>query len=130
VRSVTVPNVAPSGAELVEGLDRDHPACILLAERRERHHFFGDTLFCEAGWDMLLVLCCVAARGLTINARVLTDLSGVSASVAERWLVVLQDAGLVVRRHDLENMFFQTVELTDAGRAKMDDYFSRIGLKP
>jgi DNA-binding MarR family transcriptional regulator len=126
-------NVASAGSletQLFEPLDQDHLACRMFVERRERRRFFGDAIFSEPAWDMLLALSCAAAKGLSINAHALTRMTGVSVSVAQRWLTVLEDAALVVRRKSPENMLFEAVELSETGCDKMDGYFSQIGSGP
>jgi DNA-binding MarR family transcriptional regulator len=99
----------------------------MFADRQERRLFFDESLFGEPAWDMLLLLCCAAASGLNVNANLLTASSGVPASVAVRWLASLESLGLIARRHNADNLFFQTVQLTGTGRARMEDYFNTIG---
>ena len=127
---MTMPDVDTLGAELLEILGQDHPACRLFSARWRRRQFFDESLFGEPAWDMLLLLCCADAGGLAIGANVLTGCTGVPVSVAERWLAVLEERGLVVRRHNPDNLFFKTIHLTDAGSTRMEDYLKEISLKP
>jgi DNA-binding MarR family transcriptional regulator len=117
--------IHPLGTDVPEILKQDHPACRIFLSRRERRRFFNESLFGEPAWDMLLLLCCASAKGTGINATVLTHASSAPPSVAQRWLSVLEDEGLVVRRHGPDNIFFHIVELTETGRSKMDEYLSQ-----
>ena len=118
--------IHPLGTDVLEILKQDHPACRLFLARRERRRFFDESFFGEPAWDMLLLLCCASAKGKGINAPVLIQASSAPPSVARRWLSALEDQGLVVRGHSPQNIFFHVVELTEAGRTKMDEYLSRV----
>lgn len=121
--------VDPLTTDLLEVLKQDHPACRIFLARRERRRFFDEAFFGEPAWDMLLLLCCASAKGTGVNASVLIHASGAPPSVARRWLSALEDEGLAVRRHSPQNIFFHVVELTAAGRSKMDEYLSRTALE-
>jgi hypothetical protein len=66
----------------------------ILSVRRERRRTFGDDLFSDPAWDILLEL--LAAR-LAQRRVALADLSDiVPASTLARWVAALEERGLVL----------------------------------
>lgn len=63
--------------------------------RRERAEYFGKNLFSDPAWDILLEL--LAAR-LGGRRAALPDLENIApASTVHRWVVALEERGLVIR---------------------------------
>ena len=80
-------------------------------------------MFGEPAWDILLALY-VNEPGQRQTISRLAETANASKSTALRWLEHLERHGLVRREdhpHDRRTVF---VELTDAGRGKLDFYFA------
>lgn len=79
-------------AEVPLGVTYDQVELMVKA-RRERSHVFGEGLFSDPAWDILLKL---FADELANRKSSLADLSGIAPeSTLARWVVALQDRGLV-----------------------------------
>ena len=95
--------------------------------RRERERLFAGTLVADPGWDILLDLFIAREEG-----RV-ADIAGVCGAVAAAQGAVLRSLGhlleakLVMRQAQPAGAESLTLTLTENGRSKMCDYFSRIG---
>jgi DNA-binding MarR family transcriptional regulator len=92
--------------------------------RRRRAAAFGQSMFGEPAWDMLLVLYIVDMSGQRQTMGSLFQLSGHPASTAKRWLDYLEAHRLVqMERHptDRRTAF---VSLTGEARRSLDLYFS------
>jgi len=73
---------------------------VLLEARRKRDSLFGDELFEDPAWNMLLDLHECTLRGLPVSVTDLCIAAGTSATTALRRLTVLEQMGLVERVHD------------------------------
>jgi hypothetical protein len=66
----------------------------ILTVRRERRRVFGDSLFSDPAWDILLEL--LAAK-LARRTVALADLDHIApSSISARWVAALEERGLVV----------------------------------
>lgn len=99
-------------------------ARIEFENRRRRTRFFGQSMFGEPGWDMLLALYLQHAAGPRQTLGRLLQLSGLPPSTGKRWLDVLSEEGLVMREahpYDARTYF---VRLTKKAHELLDAHFS------
>lgn len=92
--------------------------------RRGRVAVFGQSMFGEPAWDMLLALYIMDMSGARQTVGDLMKLAGTPATTANRWLAYLVSHGLVRRDDHPTDARTSFVSLTDKARAKMDEYFS------
>lgn len=129
------------GAErqLAEALERDSPPSTAaqfdrstlaaraheeFQTRRRRIKVFGQAMFGEAAWDMLLALYVMDMSGPRHRVGDLMRLAGAPTTTANRWLGYLLTHGLVCREPHPTDARTGFVSLTDKGRTKMDEYLS------
>jgi DNA-binding MarR family transcriptional regulator len=101
----------------------------IYGARRERRHFFPDTLFADPAWDILLTLYCAEIDGEALSVSAVCVSADVPQTTALRWLNVLVEMRLVERCAHPTDGRSQLVRLTRDSRTKMDQYFSRISLR-
>jgi hypothetical protein len=66
----------------------------ILSVRRERHRVFGDSLFSDPAWDILLELLAAKLGGRRVA---LVDLGHIAPlSTLARWVAALEERGFVV----------------------------------
>ena len=82
------------------GADDLDAARALLAARRAREQLFGDGLFADPAWDMLLALFVADEEREPLSVSQLCAASGVPHTTALRWIESLARAGLIVRAAD------------------------------
>ena len=92
--------------------------------RRRRIAVFGQSMFGEAAWDMLLALYIMDMSEARQTVGDLMKLAGTPATTANRWLGYLVSHGLVRKGDHPTDARTSFVSLTDKARAKMDEYFS------
>lgn len=97
-------------------------ACQIYDARREREKILGPKLFGEPGWDMMLALYCLPARGERLGVTDLTIASAVPQTTALRWQAILLEDGLIERIDDTEDLRRSFVQLTTKGREQLEDY--------
>ena len=86
-----------------------------------RARVFGDDgLFGEPAWDILLDLYLAETDGKQLSVTAACIGSAVPASTALRWIVVLEERGLVARRGDPRDARRIFLHLTDRGRERME----------
>lgn len=95
--------------------------------RRLRPRVFADdALFGEPAWDMLLDLFIAEADGKRLSVTAACIGSAVPTSTALRWLIILEDRGLVRRENDPTDARRVFLQLTGDGYAKMANYFLQL----
>jgi len=82
------------------GQDPSAAARRLQCLRRDRDRLFGAELFADPAWDMLLALYVAEADGQVLSIDGLCARAMVPAAAALRWVVALEERGLVVRDAD------------------------------
>lgn len=127
------PGDAASDLSLYTRVDPDDRLDLVeLARRAYRSRrlrsdvFKGDQLFGEPAWDMLLDLFIAEAdhRPLSITAACIG--AAVPTSTALRWLMVLEERGLVRRENDPSDARRVFIHLTSEGYTKMIAYFRSL----
>lgn len=71
-----------------------------IRARRLRDQFFGEGLFEDPAWDMLLDLYAAELEGAQVSVSSLCIASAVAPTTALRWISKLTDSGLLVRHAD------------------------------
>ena len=94
-----------------------------LRNRRKRREIFGETMFGEPAWAMLLALYVAEATEGRMSVGKLSSLSGGPPSTAQRWIDYLIKRNLAVREPHPTDRRTVFVKLSDAGRAALDLYF-------
>ena len=113
-------------AEPLENLDRAMLKALAresLANRRRRTKVFGQSMFGEAAWDMLLTLYIMDFSGARQTVGDVMKMAGTPSTTALRWLGFLVSHGYVRREEHPTDRRANFVMLTDRGRTKMDEYF-------
>lgn len=130
--------IAASGDEGVGGLLDESGEATIVAERqqlvrraretfrnrRRRRDIFGDFMFGEPAWDMLLALYIAETREGRTTVGNLSSHSGAPTSTAQRWIDLLVDRGLALREAHPTDRRTIFIKLSDDGRAALDLYFS------
>lgn len=92
--------------------------------RRRRVSVFGQSMFGEAAWDMLLALYILDISGQRQTVGSLLRFSGTPMSTAKRWLDFLCAHDLVRREAHPTDRRTAFIGLSDRARQKLDLYFS------
>jgi DNA-binding MarR family transcriptional regulator len=109
--------------------DSHHKSLLARAQgefhnRRRRVSIFGQSMFGEAAWDMLLALYILDISGQRQTVGSLLHFSGTPMSTAKRWLDYLSAHDLVRREAHPTDRRTAFIGLTDRARQKLDMYFS------
>jgi DNA-binding MarR family transcriptional regulator len=92
------------------------------AARQRRREIFPETLFGEAGWEMLIWLLILELEGERASVRVLLEGTAAPSTTALRHIEALRQHGLIqddAPDHDKRKRW---IRLTQAGRAKLASY--------
>jgi DNA-binding transcriptional ArsR family regulator len=88
--------------------------------RRDRDRVFGNTLFADPTWDMLLDLYANIGEKRRISVSSLCLASAVPATTALRHITILLEAGLVERSASETDNRLRFVSLTELGISRME----------
>lgn len=94
----------------------------LYEQRQRRKAFFNADLFSEPAWDMLLDLYISGSEGKQVSTTSACIGAGVPVATGIRWLHVLENEGLVVRRVDPADGRRTFVSLTTAAFRTMNRF--------
>lgn len=100
-------------------------AKVELNARRHRHGYLPSSMFGEPAWEMLLVLY-LAEGGRYQTICSLVHGAGFPHATSLRWLHVLENHRLVIRKSHPADGRVTLVGLTGEGRQALDDYFSTV----
>lgn len=98
----------------------------LLKLRRNRDRFFGDDLFADPAWDILLELYAATLGQLRVSVTSLCHGAAVPATTALRWINQLEDRGLIARRDDPMDGRRHFLMLSNEGLDAMNGYFRTV----
>lgn len=99
----------------------------IMRARRRRELVFGEDIFTDPGWDILLSLYAAAlAKERPIISHV-CKATKVAYPTALRWLDRLEAAGLIVRSPDGDDKRRVHLALSSAGMGAMGQYFEKPG---
>ena len=126
--------VAAAEEEQMRGSPRRRPtkqqllrlACKLYDARRGRDRMFGNQLFGEPAWDMLLALYCLPSRGELLGVTSLAHAANVPPTTGLRWQKILLDQALIQRGPHVSDARQQLIGLTPKGRMLMERYLIRL----
>lgn len=98
----------------------------IIRDRRKREQRFSSHLLADPGWDMLLDLYAAHYEGQKVSISSLCIAACVPATTALRWIKTMEEDGHFVREHDPYDRRRVFIQISDAARAKMDDYFDDV----
>lgn len=98
----------------------------MIDARRTRDRHFGDSLFGEPAWDILLALYAAELAQMRVTTSQLCLGAAVPATTALRWIGNLDEAGLLERRNDPFDGRRVFVNLTDKARETFRSYFEEL----
>lgn len=99
----------------------------LLRHRRQRAAFFGDDLFSDPAWDMLLDLTAARGERKRVSVTSLCIAAGVPATTALRWIGQMTEQGLFIRVDDRTDRRRAFIDLSDKAAAGISGYFAALG---
>lgn len=95
--------------------------------RRLRAQVLGDDgLFGEPAWDLLLDLFIAEAEAKQLSVTAACIGAAVPTSTALRWIVILENRGLVRRENDPSDARRVFLYLTDDGKRRLTSYFMQL----
>lgn len=104
------------------GEELEQLASAIMAARRDRGQLFGQHLFADPAWDILLVLTIAECRQRRMTITQLCDRIDVPMTTALRWIANMTDEGLLVRRDDMTDKRRKFIALAPETRQKMIHY--------
>ena len=109
-------------------LDRRRAKAIrqLLHQRRVRAQYFPADLFADPAWDMLLDLYAAKLEREPVSVSSLCIAAGVPTTTALRWIKMMTDAGLFVRKDDPRDGRRILIGLSDDAGAALARYFDAL----
>ena len=100
----------------------------VLKARRVRQDFFGEDLFADPAWDILLEAYASQLLQQRTSVTALCNAAAVPATTALRWVRKLEEEGLLDRRQDPLDARRSWVELSNGANAKMRRYLEAVSL--
>ena len=99
----------------------------IIRQRQQRSIYFGDDLFGDPAWDMLLDLTAARGEGKRVSVTSLCIASGVPATTALRWIGQMTHLGLLQRVEDSTDRRRAFIDLTDRATDTVARYFAALG---
>ena len=100
----------------------------MLKARRVRQDFFGEDLFADPAWDILLEAYASQLLQQRTSVTALCNAAAVPATTALHWVKKLEEEGLLDRRQDPLDARRWWVELSSGANAKMRRYLEAVSL--
>jgi hypothetical protein len=97
----------------------------MIRFRRQRESVFGDGIFGDPVWDMMLDLAASRLDGTQVAVSSLCIAAAVPPTTALRWIAALTEAGTIVRVPDANDRRRVFLELSDAAAAAVLDFLGR-----
>lgn len=98
----------------------------MLHQRRMRAQYFPADLFADPAWDMLLDLYAAQLEREPVSVSSLCIAAGVPTTTALRWIKMMTDAGLFVRKDDPRDGRRILIGLSDDAGAALARYFDAL----
>lgn len=98
-----------------------------IRARRLRSSYFPDDLFADPAWDMMLDLLQAEIAQLRVPVSSLCIAAAVPATTALRWLKMMVERGIFVRRSDPHDGRRVFVELAPEASNSLHRYFGEVG---
>ncbi|MVZ97904.1 hypothetical protein EUU23_09310 [Sphingorhabdus sp. IMCC26285] len=112
---------APSNRRLTSAQIRE-----IIRLRRHRERFFDSELFADPAWDILLDLKAAQLENQNVSVSSLCIAAAVPSTTALRWVTVMTESGMLVRRQDPDDARRVFIELSSGASAQLDEYFASI----
>ena len=98
--------------------------------RKVRATFFGEDMFADPAWDMLLELyaCQLSQQRVSISGA--SAAAGVPPTTALRWITVLEQKNFITRENDPLDGRRVWISLTSHGAFLMRRYFMATSIDP
>lgn len=97
-----------------------------IRARRMRDAFFGENLFEDPAWDMLLDLYAAQLEGARVSVSSLCIAAAVAPTTALRWIGKLTDAGLFERQPDPDDRRRVFMALSPKALKAMEGYVAAV----
>ncbi len=125
--AINEPKLSGYGVEPVE-LHQVSPVEVrqIVRARRMRDRHFGEGMFEDPAWDMMLDLYAAHLERAQVSVSSLCIAAAVAPTTALRWIARLTNAGLFQRTPDPFDRRRAFMSLTDAGLTAMSRYVSSI----
>lgn len=107
-------------------LSEDHILSVILV-RRARSSVLGEGLFSDPAWDILLELYAATLGERTLTASELAQATETPFSTTQRWIVALEQRGLVRSMKDPLKADQVRISLTAEGVSKMEHLSNHWG---
>lgn len=130
LRNRLCPPAAPANASALASSEALEVVREILRYRRRRERVFGNDLFGEPAWDILLEL---YLAQLTYKKMSISDAclaSAVPATTALRWISTLEKKGLIMRQNDPMDRRRVWLCLTPQGSSAMQNYLAVMAPQP
>jgi DNA-binding MarR family transcriptional regulator len=98
----------------------------LIKVRRHRTRYLPHQLFSEPAWDMLLELLHAELTHRRVSVSALCAVSGVPSTTALRWLTMMVENSVLVRREDENDRRRAFVELAPNASESLRRYFVEV----
>lgn len=95
-----------------------------IRNRRRRIAVFGNSMFGEAAWDMLVLLYVLDVSGERLTIGNLVRQAGTAPTTAYRWLTFLASHDLISREPHPTDLRTEFILLTPKARELLDVYYS------
>lgn len=102
----------------------------ILRSRRRRNEVFGDDLFGEPAWDLLLELYAAEITQQRVSVSSACIASAVPPTTALRWIEKLEKEGWIGREGDPLDRRRYWVFLKEQGIVAMRKYLERMAVRP
>ncbi|WP_152414602.1 hypothetical protein [Blastomonas sp. AAP53] len=96
----------------------------LISMRRLRDRFFNADLFADPAWDILLDLSASRLEGRSVSVSSLCIAASVPPTTALRWIRMMTDQNLLVRRADAADARRMFVDISDAAFDQVAGWFA------
>ncbi len=98
----------------------------MIRQRQLRSRYFGNELFADPAWDMLLDLTAARAEHIRVSVTSLCIASAVPPTTALRWIGQMIEAGLLHRVEDEADRRRAFITLSDKAADAMARYFAEL----
>lgn len=100
----------------------------IIRQRRLRERYFEKELFAEPAWDILLDLTAARAEHRMVSITSLCIAAAVPPTTGLRWIAVMEEMGLLIRREDPNDRRRAFISMSDDAARAMAAYFDEIGV--
>ena len=109
------------------GRDKLRQVRAYLTARANARSAFGEAMFSDPAWDMLVQLYAHDLAQQRITLSRLCAMAHVATATGQRWIRQLERTGHVKRAADPLDTRKHRIQLTSSGRVRMEAYFRALG---